>query len=321
MRSISSAIHVFAQILFQLGEKFLASLAILGALLRPGIDPIEIVTPDEQVAREAAAVVQRIARGLGKLERFALAFGHLRGVDHGGRRRLFGFCAGFLSDLFFRCFERRFHIDHLSFRAKSRHLAEELLGSATRRSTRSTCEQFLLIKFVPSRACFFKISHGVNFSSVRASRSSSSTSLLQSKVFRKSQGPAAKRRETGSQNHSVIRVLRRIHDFLFYATSGLVHHQKDEAVSQLLSFTVAAGRDAAGWDFGRLQLPAGFAAVQSARHCASALVRRLRLCLRICKNPRPFCGRASADRAAKAEQLGRDRAGRTPSRACCRYRR
>ena len=104
-------IHVLAQILFQIGEKFLASLAILGALLRPGKNPIEIVTPDEKIAREAAALVQRVARGLGKLERFTLAFGHLRGVDHSCRCSfpLFGFCAGFLGDLFFRRFEWRFH--------------------------------------------------------------------------------------------------------------------------------------------------------------------------------------------------------------------
>jgi hypothetical protein len=102
-------IYILAQILLQIREKFLSSLAILGALLRPWINPIEIVTSDEKIAREAAALVERIARGLGKLERFALAFGHLRGVDDAGRRRLFYFCRRFLSDLFFGCFQRGFH--------------------------------------------------------------------------------------------------------------------------------------------------------------------------------------------------------------------
>src|SRR5439155_12206832 len=84
----------------------------------------EIVTSDKQVAGETAAVFKRIASGLGKLERLALAFRHLRCVDNGSYR-LFGLCTGFLSDLFFRCFEWRFHINRLSFRAKSRNPAEQ----------------------------------------------------------------------------------------------------------------------------------------------------------------------------------------------------
>src|SRR5207245_6276101 len=71
------------------------------------------------------ALVQRVARCLRKLERFALAFGHLRGVDNSCSFPLFGLCAGFLGDLFFRCFEWRFHINRLSFRAKSRNPAEQ----------------------------------------------------------------------------------------------------------------------------------------------------------------------------------------------------
>src|SRR5213079_3188227 len=53
-------------------------------------------------------------------------------------------------------------------------------------------------------------------------------------MFGKTQWPATNRCKTGSQNHSVIRILGRIDDSLFHATSGLIHHQKDEPVSQLL---------------------------------------------------------------------------------------
>src|SRR5262245_52069979 len=113
---------MFAQISFKLAQKILPSGPIVGGLCRVRMDSIEIVTSDKQVAGETAAVFERIARGLGELERFTLAFRHLRCVNDGRSYRLFGlttggvrvaaatgFCAGFLSDLFFRRFEGRFH--------------------------------------------------------------------------------------------------------------------------------------------------------------------------------------------------------------------
>src|SRR5947207_10713810 len=100
---------MFAQISFKLAQKLLASRPILGGLCRVRMDSIEIVTSDKQVAGETAAVFQRITRGLGELERFALAFGHLRCVDDGSRRRLLGLRARFLGDLFFGGFQRRLH--------------------------------------------------------------------------------------------------------------------------------------------------------------------------------------------------------------------
>ena len=52
--------------------------------------------------------------------------------------------------------------------------------------------------------------------------------FIQAEMLRVTQWAAAERRETGSQHHSVVRVLRRIDDFLFHATRGFVHHQKDQ---------------------------------------------------------------------------------------------
>src|SRR4029077_3714709 len=91
-------IDTFAQVSFELAQKLFASGAILGGLCGVRMDSIEIVTSDKQVAGESAAVLQRSARGLRKLERLTLAFRHLRGVDDGSRYRLFGLCglcAGF----------------------------------------------------------------------------------------------------------------------------------------------------------------------------------------------------------------------------------
>src|SRR5262249_10601976 len=105
-------IDMFAQISFELAQKLFASGAILCSLCGVRMDSIEIVASDEQVAGETAAVFKRIARGLRKLERFALALGHLRRVDDSRSYRLFRLCAGFLSPAtagFFRRFERRFH--------------------------------------------------------------------------------------------------------------------------------------------------------------------------------------------------------------------
>src|SRR5262245_22364524 len=113
---------MFAQISFNLAQKLFASGAILGGLCGVRMDSIEIVTADKQVAGETAAVLERIARGLSKLERFTLAPGHFRCVDNGWSHWLLGlatgrvgvaagtgFCAGFFSDLFFGRFEWRFH--------------------------------------------------------------------------------------------------------------------------------------------------------------------------------------------------------------------
>src|SRR5215469_17023008 len=129
-------VDMFAQISFKLSQKLLAGGPIFGALCRVWLDSIEIVTSDKQVAGETAAVFERIARGLGELKRFALAFGHLRCVDTRRRCRFFGLatgrlryaaaiglCARLLRDLFFRCFEWRFHIKRLSLRAKPRNLS------------------------------------------------------------------------------------------------------------------------------------------------------------------------------------------------------
>src|SRR4051794_22921399 len=116
---------MFAQITFKLAQKLLASRSIFGGLCRVRMDSIEIVASNEQVAGETAAVLQWIARGFCKLERLTLAFAHLRCVDDSSRRRPLGLRARFLSDLFFGCFQRRFHIIHLSFRAKSRNPAEK----------------------------------------------------------------------------------------------------------------------------------------------------------------------------------------------------
>src|SRR6266516_1732219 len=113
-RNFAGAIHhvridMFAQITFQLVEEIFARGAVLCTLRGIGVSPIEIVTPDEEIAGETSTILERIARGLSQLERLALAFGHLRCIDDGGRRGLFHFRAGFLSDLFLRRFERRFH--------------------------------------------------------------------------------------------------------------------------------------------------------------------------------------------------------------------
>src|SRR2546423_8852105 len=100
---------MFAQISFEVAQKLFTSGTILGALRGVGMNSIEVISPDEQVAGETATVFQRIARGLGEFKRLALAFCHFRGVDDARRYRLFGLCARFRGDLFFRCFEGRFH--------------------------------------------------------------------------------------------------------------------------------------------------------------------------------------------------------------------
>src|SRR5438045_2766476 len=70
-------IDVFSQIRFELLQERIASSAILGGLSGKWINPAEIIATDEKIAGETATVVERIARCLRQLERFALAFRHL----------------------------------------------------------------------------------------------------------------------------------------------------------------------------------------------------------------------------------------------------
>src|SRR5206468_1680489 len=102
-------VDVITQITFQLLQKIFAGGAIFDALRWIRINSVEIVAANKKVAGKAAAVLQWIASGFGKLKRFALAFRHLRCVDDSGRW-LFRLRAGFFSDLLFGCFERRFHL-------------------------------------------------------------------------------------------------------------------------------------------------------------------------------------------------------------------
>src|ERR1700747_3073393 len=71
-------IDVFPQITFQFLHKFLASRAIFSALRWIWVNSIEIVATNKQIAGETAAVLERIARRFRQLERFPLAFRHLR---------------------------------------------------------------------------------------------------------------------------------------------------------------------------------------------------------------------------------------------------
>src|SRR5205823_13234500 len=101
-------VDMIAQIGFELLQKIFAGGAIFGTLSWPRINPIEIVAPDEMIARKSAAVIQWIAGGFGQLECFALAFRHLRRVDPTGC----GLCrlgAGFRGNLFFGSLEGRLH--------------------------------------------------------------------------------------------------------------------------------------------------------------------------------------------------------------------
>ena len=63
-------------------------------------------------------------------------------------------------------------------------------------------------------------------------------------MFSKTQWPAAEWRETASQNHSVVRVLWRIDDFLLHTTRGLIHHEKHKPIRKTDS-AVASGPGAA----------------------------------------------------------------------------
>ena len=52
---------MIAQIAFQFLQKIFAGRTIFSALCRVGINSVEIVAADEKIARETAAVVERIA--------------------------------------------------------------------------------------------------------------------------------------------------------------------------------------------------------------------------------------------------------------------
>jgi len=74
-------IDMFAQITFQLLQEIFARDAVFRALRGIWVNSIEIVTSDEKIAGETAAVLERIARRFRQLKRFPLAFRHLRRVD------------------------------------------------------------------------------------------------------------------------------------------------------------------------------------------------------------------------------------------------
>ena len=70
-------IYLFAQIVLQLAQKIFAGGAILCALRGVRVNPFEIIASDEEITGETATVLERIARGFGQFERFALALRHL----------------------------------------------------------------------------------------------------------------------------------------------------------------------------------------------------------------------------------------------------
>ena len=57
--------------------------------------------------------------------------------------------------------------------------------------------------------------------------------LLQTKMLGETQRSAAIRGESGSENHSVIRVLGRIYHFFFNATRRFIDHQKHQAIRKI----------------------------------------------------------------------------------------
>ena len=96
-------VHVCFEIGTKLGKEALAGGAIFRALLGERKDAVEIETADEEIAGEAAAFIERIARTFRQIERRRLAGRHLGSVNHGRRCRL---RAGLFRNLFFRCLER-----------------------------------------------------------------------------------------------------------------------------------------------------------------------------------------------------------------------
>src|SRR6266404_5878993 len=57
--------------------------------------------------------------------------------------------------------------------------------------------------------------------------------FLQTKMVGEPKRPAAKRREAGSQNHSVVGVFRRLNHVFFQTTRRFVYHEKDEAMRKI----------------------------------------------------------------------------------------
>ena len=55
-----------------------------------------------------------------------------------------------------------------------------------------------------------------------------------SKMIRKTQRPAAQRGETGSEDHSVVGILRRRDDLLFEAARGFIHHQVNQPEDKIV---------------------------------------------------------------------------------------
>src|SRR3954451_19991816 len=113
-------------------------------------------------------------------------------MDDGGRRRLLGLRARFLSDLSFRCFEGRFHINRRSFRAKSRNPAEERW--APQRDVPTSLDmtnKLLLIKFCPITRMFLQYFAWSKFLFSSRQPFQFLDGPLYSKVFGKSQWPAA----------------------------------------------------------------------------------------------------------------------------------
>src|SRR5262245_5878311 len=239
---------MFAQISFKLAQKLLACGAIFGGLSGVRVNSIEVIPSHEQVAGETAAIFERIARGLGELERFALAFAHLRRVDHGRSYRLFRLCAGFLSPAtagFFGRFEWRFHrgnADILPALAgmlpASIHSRRSERVSPECRNKRAKCPpslfELLLIKFRPIARMLLQKFAGPKFHFGSGQPFQFLDGSLYSEVFRESQRPAPKWRKTGPQNHSVVRILWRIDDSFVHAASGLIHREQNEPMSQLL---------------------------------------------------------------------------------------
>src|SRR5436309_15262821 len=60
-------VDMITQITFELAQQIFPGGAIFGALRRPGINPIEIVAPDEKIASKTASVIQWFALGFGTL--------------------------------------------------------------------------------------------------------------------------------------------------------------------------------------------------------------------------------------------------------------
>src|SRR4029077_16463128 len=59
--------------------------------------------------------------------------------------------------------------------------------------------------------------------------------LLQTKMFREPQRPAAERREACAKNHSVISVFGRFDYTLLHTARRFIYHQKNKPPSQVLS--------------------------------------------------------------------------------------